>query len=474
MKFQWTIRKKLFLSHFLAIVLVSGSIGSYFYFSSVTSLMESLQDRLRYSAALISRTIDAAELYGIDDESDTSDPAYLKTLSDLRTYRRMNQDIAYLYIMHRVGEKVYFVVDSDETEAQALPGREYEETVPTLMAGFTGISVDDRIYSDEWGSFLSGYAPIKNGMGEYLVGIDMRATEVQKKFQALRISGIVSLACSVLLAMIFSTLLASRLTVPISMLISRCRAIADGRLDQQVDARTNDELNDLIDAFNGMSQNLSDSELKKQRAHDALERARDELEIRVEQRTRDLKEVNEQLSQEVTDRIRAEKALEQAAMTDPLTGLLNRRAITGYLRHEMARNKRIGAPFAVLLADLDHFKDINDLKGHDVGDEVLIETARRLRNIIRGQDTVSRWGGEEFLLLLPDTDLSGGMIVAEKIRRRVADETYLASGKIVSATISIGAAQYQAGQSIDDCIKAADVALYNAKARGRNRVESQE
>ncbi len=471
MTFRMTIGRKLFLSHFLAVLLVSGSIGSYFYISASRSVLTGLQDRLKYSAAFISRTIDAAELKGIHNESDVSRPLYVSNLKKLRDFRRMNPDIAYLYIMRRVGEQVYFVIDSDETEDQALPGQEYTDIVQTLLKGFTGVSVDDQVYTDEWGSFLSGYSPIKNGMGEFLIGIDMRASEVQEKFSELRLSGIISLVCSIIFAFLFSRYLASRFTVPVNLLISRCKVIAEGRLDEHVDFRTNDEMDNLIGAFNTMSTQLGSSEKNKRDAYDALRQARDELEVRVQQRTTDLKEANHKLSNEIAERIHAERALEEAAMTDPLTALLNRRAMMECLTHEVARNQRDDAHFVLLLADMDHFKETNDTHGHDVGDRVLIETAKRFKNIIRGQDSVARWGGEEFLILLPDTGLEGGLMAAEKIRGCIADEPFIANGKNLNITLSIGVAGFKPDQPLEDCIKAADMALYKAKNRGRNRVE---
>ena len=467
-----SIKMKLFLSHLGVVVLVSGSIGTYFYLNAADSLMKGLQDRLSSSAALISRTLDARELRNIRNESDITNPVYTANLQKLRNFRRMNTDIAYLYVMRRVGDTVFFVIDSDETEKQALPGKKYEDAMPPLMKGFTGISVDDKTYSDKWGSFLSGYAPINNGTGEYLVGIDMRANEVQEKFTKLRISGIISLITSLILALIFSQFLTTRLMTPIRMLIARCQAIAKGRLGERIEFRTNDELNNLIVAFNDMSEELSVSENRKQEAYDNLRRARDELEIRVQQRTKDLKEVNDKLSRENAERIRAERALEQAAMTDPLTLILNRRAMMNYLRHEVARNERGSAPFVILIADIDHFKRVNDTEGHDVGDHVLIEMARRLTDHIRGQDTVARWGGEEFLILLTDTELEGGVLAAEKIRKRIAAEPYYVGGKEIRLTISIGAVSFVKDRELETLIKAADVALYRAKNLGRNRVEA--
>lgn len=472
--FRVTIRGKLILSHFLAIVLVSGSIGSFFYLNAHDSVLRQLQERLQSSAALISRTFDAEKLADITGPSDTAKPSYQQTLKELRMFRRMNRDIAYLYIMRKSGDKVYFVVDSDETDRQAQPGKEYEGAPPSLFNGFTGLSVDDRIYTDEWGSFLSGYSPILNGMGEYLLGMDMRADEVERKFHILRISGILSLFASVVLAFLFSQYLSSRFITPIRLLISRCRAIADGRIDERLTVETRDELNDLVEAFNTMSGQLAASERKKQEVFDALQKSRDELEIRVEQRTRDLKEINDRMGIEMAEKIRAQKALEEAAMTDPLTGLLNRRSMMAHLQHQMARNHRSGEPFTVLIADLDHFKKINDTYGHAAGDHVLIETAKRISAHIRGQDIVSRWGGEEFLILLPETGIEGGKVVAEKIRQRICVMPFLWGGKVIHLTTSIGIAPFSKDGSLDDCIRRADYTLYKAKHLGRNRIEWEE
>lgn len=470
--FRKSIQAELFFSHFFAVLLVSGSIGTYFYYSATENVMQGLQDRLRYSAAMISQSIDASEIRNVRSGADTTLAEYQSNLEKLRSFRRMNTDIAYIYIMRRVGDQIVFVIDSDETNRQAVPGKIYQNIVPTLLKGFTGISVDDKIAKDEWGVFLSGYSPIKNGTGEYLIGIDMRADEVGKKFRDLRISGMISLTCSILLALLFSRYLARRFMIPIRLLIARCEAIAQGKWDERVVVRSGDELDQLVGAFNTMSDSLSTSEKSQREALEHLRRTRDELEIRVEQRTKDLREINERLSKEVIERVRAEQALEIAAMTDPLTGLLNRRATLDHFRHEIFHSQRTGDPFVVLLADLDYFKRINDTEGHDAGDRILIEVGRRLEKVVRGQDIVSRWGGEEFLIILPETAIDGGLVLGEKIRANIERELFSIENKKISLTLSIGVSEFVPGQTIEECIKTADEALYRAKNSGKNRVES--
>jgi len=295
----------------------------------------------------------------------------------------MNPDIAYLYVMRQEREKVFFVIDSDETEKQALPGTEYEQQLPSLVKGFTGVSVDQEILTDQWGAFLSGYAPIKNSRGEFLVGVDMRAEKVYNKLKNLRISGYCSLITSITLAFLFAKYLAARFTGPLRLAIDRCTAIAAGKLDEQIVLRTNDELDHLLNAFNEMSASLSLAEQKKQEAFAALQRSKDELEIRVMQRTADLNEVNNKLSYEIAQRIIAQNALQEAATVDPLTRLFNRRAMLERFELEIARCHRHRQPFTVVAIDLDHFKDLNDTHGHDAGDSILVEVSVRMKSMVR-------------------------------------------------------------------------------------------
>jgi HAMP domain-containing protein len=280
---------KLFLSHFVAVVLVSGSIGTFFYIHAIESLMQSLRSRLQNSAALLSQSIDARELDAIRSPADAQKEVYQRTLHNLRKLRRVNPDIAFLYIMRRDSDnRVRFVVDSDETEKQAQPGRDYPEAPDRLMAGFSGPSVDDEPYRDEWGTFLSGYAPLRNGKDRYLVGIDMRADEVERKLAQLRLTGLVSLLGSLLLALLFALYLSRGLTGRIRDLIDRCRQIALGRFETKIKMQTFDELDDLIDAFNTMSEDLAKVRGQADQAITDLRDARDHLEQRVQERTHEL------------------------------------------------------------------------------------------------------------------------------------------------------------------------------------------
>ena len=177
----------------------------------------------------------------------------------------------------------------------------------------------------------------------------------------------------------------------------------------------------------------------------------------------------------ISDRLQIElktanQALALASQTDPLTGLPNRRYMVERLRVELSRVTRGTRPFALIMADIDHFKPINDQRGHDAGDMVLIETGRTLRAGLRGHDAIARWGGEEFLILLPDADAGTALTVAEKLRERVAAQAVaLPNGPAITVTVSLGVAVLDPTAPLDACLLAADRALYAAKAAGRDR-----
>jgi diguanylate cyclase (GGDEF)-like protein len=463
------IQRKLFYSHFVAVVLVSGSIGTLFYKSASDSLFGSLQARLKYSAALLSRTLDANGLAEVRSPADVERPAYRDNLALLRDFRDSNPDIAFIYVMRREDSRTFFVLDTDDSPGQALPGKEFTADAPLLLAGFDAIAADDRITRDEWGHFLSGYAPLRSGEGRYLIGIDMRADEVHRKFQAIRVAGALSLLLSVVLAYLFSRFLAARITRPIMAFVSRAREIAVGQFDGTVKVRTGDELDDLARGFNTMSQHLQASHERVQRALAELEEAKGTLEERVAERTSRLEELNRQLTAEVQERTRAEQALAHAATTDSLTGLLNRRAMIAVLEQEAERSRRSGRPFALAMADVDGFKAVNDEHGHRAGDELLLLVCRTLRETLRGQDAIARWGGDEILALLPETDLAGAMAAAEKSREALCEREWVVAARAFRPTISLGVATFTPQSTVEDVLARADQALYRAKAAGRNR-----
>jgi two-component system, cell cycle response regulator len=172
--------------------------------------------------------------------------------------------------------------------------------------------------------------------------------------------------------------------------------------------------------------------------------------------------------------VQAREALREQATLDGLTGLWNRRAIYEILQNELARSGRTSEPLLVLMADLDGFKPVNDRFGHLVGDAVLRQVAARMRASVRRYDAVGRYGGEEFLIVLPGCDLPAGLAYADRIRDAIAAEAFLAGDTHITLTCSLGAACAfsPASQQADDLVREADSALYRAKNKGKNRVET--
>lgn len=170
---------------------------------------------------------------------------------------------------------------------------------------------------------------------------------------------------------------------------------------------------------------------------------------------------------DITRQKRLEAALEHEASTDPLTGVTNRQRFDSELERALARYNRYGSPLALAIIDLDHFKRVNDVYGHDIGDRVLVELTERLAGEIREPDFLARWGGEEFVVLLQETGASDAYSMAERLRRRVAAEPFPDVGPI---TVSAGLASARAGDNADTLLKRADDALYEAKRNGRNQV----
>ncbi|MGM0914800.1 MAG: sensor domain-containing diguanylate cyclase [Pseudomonadota bacterium] len=173
---------------------------------------------------------------------------------------------------------------------------------------------------------------------------------------------------------------------------------------------------------------------------------------------------------DITQRKRAEERVQAMAITDGLTGITNRQEFSRLLDKEMERASRYATPLSLIMYDLDHFKHINDRFGHNTGDDVLKTVAGLVNDSIRGIDHHGRWGGEEFMVLLPHTGLEAASRVAEKLRQTIASHRFETLG---SVTASFGVVELAGGENSRSLAQRVDEALYRAKALGRNRVEAQ-
>jgi len=182
---------------------------------------------------------------------------------------------------------------------------------------------------------------------------------------------------------------------------------------------------------------------------------------------------------DITDQKQLQGQLQQLASTDSLTGLSNRRAFFAGMEQILALSSRHLRPVSIMLADIDHFKDVNDTYGHQAGDAVLRHVAQLIRKTLRVSDMAARIGGEEFALLLPETGRTGAFSMADRLRLAIAENICIHGDQPISITISFGLACLEAhdsgdAPSCDEFLRAADAALYASKRAGRNRVSHQE
>ena len=175
-----------------------------------------------------------------------------------------------------------------------------------------------------------------------------------------------------------------------------------------------------------------------------------------------------QLNEKQGELTRLSEQLRRQATTDPLTGLCNRLHFNLLFRSELDRANRYGGSFSIVMFDVDHFKRINDAFGHAVGDNVLVRVSRTVGSRLRNTDVLARWGGEEFMIILPETDLSGAQQAAEDLRMLIADS---GNSSEPAVTVSFGVSAFRRGDNENALLGRVDAALYRAKQNGRNRVE---
>lgn len=182
--------------------------------------------------------------------------------------------------------------------------------------------------------------------------------------------------------------------------------------------------------------------------------------------------VFERVHREHAEKLALQDQLAEESVTDPLTGLRNRRYLERFLETETARAARYGKGFSVAMLDLDHFKVYNDTHGHPVGDQVLQTVAEILRSQVRDADVIARYGGEEFTVVIPDSETDAARAVCERIRASVEEETFQGEEVMPGGlTVSLGVASFPThADSAEELVEAADEALYEAKEQGRNQV----
>ena len=300
-------------------------------------------------------------------------------------------------------------------------------------------------------------------------GLDLPPAEISERLYTLRLSTALAFLVCILVAAVLSRHLAQIFLMRMSDLATRCRALANNEPLPPRGTGPHDDFDNLALEFDAMAGRLRHSAEQREHAYAALREANAHLESRVAERTLELTDSNRKLRNEIETRLHVEALLAEAALTDALTGLLNRRAMMEMLEQASMQLKPGELGLSVIIADVDHFKGINDQYGHAAGDRVLAAVGAKLRDICGGQQQVyvARWGGEEFLILLPEVRLAAACKRAEQIRREI---NAMRIEETLNVSISLGVSEIVGGEDPDACLRRCDQALYKAKDAGRNAV----
>jgi diguanylate cyclase (GGDEF)-like protein len=279
-------------------------------------------------------------------------------------------------------------------------------------------------------------------------------------FQMLKLQSSIFLSIFILVSIASYIFLIRNIIKPIEVLKQATKEIAMGDYSHKIDIKTGDEIEKLADSFNVMNEQLvlSMSVLNKQK-------------IKVEEANLKLNNFNLELEKEVQTRTKelekSKELLEILATTDSLTQICNRHAIMERLDEEINRNKRYNIPLCVLLFDIDDFKKVNDTYGHDVGDDILVSLVNLIKEALRDIDIFGRYGGEEFLIIFPNTSMLDAKIVAERIRLNAANHKFDKVGKV---TISLGLVECNVKDNHKELFKRLDNLLYESKKNGKNKL----
>ncbi len=277
----------------------------------------------------------------------------------------------------------------------------------------------------------------------------------------------------VLLVMVATNFFAGR---PLQKLTDVMRVAEEGNFLVRAPILSEDELGELAQSFNTMLAKITDLDAQKIETERELIIAQASLKYKeeLEEKAKVIESTNQKLELSLKDLSTLYEKVKELSVTDELTGIYNRRHFQNMLHMEWKRASRFGRPLSMLMIDVDYFKKYNDTFGHVKGDEALKLLAQILSDHVREVDTVARFGGEEFVILLPDTSLEDACMVGEKLKTFIVEKTILPpekGGLGYPLGVSIGASSYpEVVDSEEDLLNTADKSLYKAKAMGRNQI----
>lgn len=415
------------------------------YIEAGHALRERVREQLAAVAATISSQVNAETHYRIKTRGNESSSDYRKIRAILAAAKAANPKIRYVYTMRKTGKPgiLQFVVDAEtDSELMSHVGDEFDaKKCPELLKSFTGATADKELTQDKWGIWLSGYAPIRDARGnvDAIVGLDMSAKQLGVELAALRDTAVRNVFIALFLAVALGLATTRAALKTVRVFSTAANRVKDGDLEFQVEVSGSDEVCAFAESFNSMISGLKDS--------------RDRL--------------------------------MEATSHDMPTGLYNHMYFHERLGDEIERAKRYKRHVSVMMIDLDRFKSVNDTLGHPVGNSVIRQLANVLRESVRQIDVVSRYGGDEFTIILPETNREAAVVAAENVRKAVEDHEFVAvpvneflsagfvpdGRQVVHLSVTIGIASYPEDQTLKDgLIMAADIALCRAKHIQRNSV----
>ncbi|MFO1493794.1 MAG: diguanylate cyclase [Lysobacterales bacterium] len=459
-----SIGRRLFYTHLLVALLAALGLGTYMHWAAESELRQALRSRLTDNARLAGQAISVDGLDLIRSVEDAARPESQRLQQSLRGIADANSAIARLLVVRVDGPQLVVVADSFGAVRGYSPGDTLAAASWVAGPRFDAVRLQEASSPPSF----NAAAALGPGAGTYGVLLAVSIDDINSKLYELRRNSAISFILAVVLALAMSMYLAVSARRVLQRFAARFREIAEGRLDHQLDLRADDEFADLAAALNDMSARLNLSQREREDALGDLKGARDRLEEMVRQRSAELEKLNVMLRSEIEQRCQLEAALAEAAATDTMTRLLNRRGMLEALEHTAEQARRQKSSFIVVIGDIDHFKRINDQYGHSVGDQVLIALGRKLKASLKNNDAAGRWGGEEFLLLWAGQSITEAERRCNELRQSLGATPIYPNGPQI--TVSFGVAEFTGLETLDRCINRADKALYRAKMEGRNRV----
>jgi|CXWL01.1.fsa_nt_gi diguanylate cyclase (GGDEF)-like protein len=457
-----TIGRRLFYTHLLVALLVAFGLGAYLHWAAEGELRRALNARVQDNATLVAQALGQDAWESITGAADVERPEYRVLQSQLRSLTENNHAVERVLVLRRNENALAVVADSLGNLAGYAPG----DAIPGLSPRSLQDLSQPKVLRN-FGAFNAA-AEVPGRELDYAVLLHVKADDIADQLYELRRNSALSFVVAVALALAMSVWLALSARRVLQRFAARFREIAEGESGHKLELRADDEFSDLAVALEDMSSRITQSQNEREGALTDLKAARDRLQEMVRERSAELEKLNVMLRSEIEQRCQLEAALAEAAATDTMTHLLNRRGMLEVLDHAAEQARRQRGAFTVLIGDIDHFKRINDQYGHQVGDQVLIAMGRRLKTSLGHKDAAARWGGEEFLLLWPGFSVTEAEKRGNELREAIGAGPIFPGGPQI--TVSFGIAEFTGLDTVERCVNRADKALYRAKQEGRNRV----